>query len=97
VKASGHPNDLSQVLRLKARVDRVLASGDPLTVKDLAVDGRDLIEWGMEEGRGIGTVLRAMLDRVLDEPALNTKEGLRAVYEDLSRRAGSGRATSRRL
>ncbi len=83
VKASGHPHDLSRVLRLKAGVEEVLASGDPLTVKDLAVDGRDLIEWGMKEGREVGIVLQAMLERVLEEPAMNTREGLRSVYEDL--------------
>jgi tRNA nucleotidyltransferase (CCA-adding enzyme) len=86
VRASGHPHDLSRVLRLRAGVEEVLASGDPLTVKDLAVDGRDLIEWGMKEGREVGTVLKAMLERVLDEPAMNTREGLRRVYEDLRKK-----------
>jgi len=83
VKASGNPDDLSAVLRLKAGVEEILASGDPLTVKDLAVNGRDLIEWGMKEGREVGIVLKAMLDRVLEDPSLNTKEGLRAVFEEL--------------
>jgi tRNA nucleotidyltransferase (CCA-adding enzyme) len=85
VKASGHPDDLSSVLRLRAGALKVLASGDPLTVKDLAVDGRDLIQWGMKEGREIGFVLRAMLERVLEDPTINTKEGLRSVFEDIKK------------
>jgi len=83
VKASGHPGDLSEVLRLKEGVEGILASGDPITVKDLAVKGADLIEWGMEEGKEIGDVLKAMLDRVLEDPSLNTKERLRGIFEEL--------------
>lgn len=85
VKASGHPDDLSGVERLRAGVEKVLASGEPLTVKDLAVNGDDLIEWGMKEGKEVGRVLKAMLDRVLTEPSLNTREGLRSIYEEIRR------------
>lgn len=47
-----------------------------LTIKDLAVNGSDLMEAGMQQGKELGVVLKALLERVLDEPELNTKEQL---------------------
>lgn len=48
-----------------------LAKDPPLTVADLALSGRDLIEMGMRPGPGFGEVLAHLLDLVLDDPALN--------------------------
>jgi hypothetical protein len=49
--------------------------GDPLTRGDLAVSGRDLEELGIR-GRAVGETLAALLDRVLEDPAKNTRERL---------------------
>ncbi len=45
-----------------------------VSIKDLALNGRDLIELGMEKGTGIGEVLNKLLELVLDEPEKNDKE-----------------------
>lgn len=50
-----------------------------VTIKDLAINGSDLIAAGMQQGRELGVVLKALLERVLDEPELNTKEQLLAL------------------
>lgn len=50
-----------------------------VTMKDLAVNGSDLIAAGMQQGRELGAVLKSLLERVLDEPELNTKEQLLAL------------------
>lgn len=57
----------------------IMEKGHCLEVKDLAVNGSDLIAAGMKQGRKIGEVLKALLERVLDEPELNTKEQLLAL------------------
>jgi tRNA nucleotidyltransferase (CCA-adding enzyme) len=44
--------------------------------KDLAINGRDLIELGMQPGKAIGDVLDGLFEAVLDDPALNTREQL---------------------
>jgi tRNA nucleotidyltransferase (CCA-adding enzyme) len=44
--------------------------------KDLAINGKDLIEMGMEPGKEIGEVLDTLFEQVLDDPALNTREQL---------------------
>ena len=47
-----------------------------LSLKDLAVKGADLLALGMEPGKGIGETLQKLLELVLEEPKLNTKEKL---------------------
>lgn len=51
---------------------------DPLTRGDLAVTGRDLQGLGFA-GPKLGEVLGVLLDRVLDDPALNTRDTLLAI------------------
>ena len=47
-----------------------------LSVRDLAITGSDLIALGMQPGKTIGETLNALLDAVLEDPSLNTKEKL---------------------
>lgn len=47
-----------------------------VTLKDLAVSGRDLIEAGMSPGKGIGVKLNELLELVIENPELNVKEEL---------------------
>lgn len=54
---------------------------DPLGRGDLAISGRDLQEMGMQ-GPRIGQVLATLLDRVLEDPALNTREQLLAFARE---------------
>jgi tRNA nucleotidyltransferase (CCA-adding enzyme) len=49
--------------------------GDALTRTDLAVSGSDLESLGAS-GPRIGQMLAELLDRVLEDPALNTKDRL---------------------
>jgi tRNA nucleotidyltransferase (CCA-adding enzyme) len=54
---------------------------DPLTRSDLAIRGSDLQELGIQ-GQRIGETLATLLDRVLDDPTLNTRESLLAIVRD---------------
>lgn len=69
--------DLENLRRLEARVEAILAAGAALSVRDLAIDGGDLIkELGLRPGKVIGDTLAALFERVMDEPALNEREAL---------------------
>ena len=63
--------------RLEAIADALLAEEGRFTLRDLAVDGRDLLALGYE-GPAIGKALQALLDAVLDERVPNEKEALLA-------------------
>lgn len=49
---------------------------DCLTLKELAVSGKDLIDAGMQPGKEMGAVLARLLEIVLEDPQCNTKEYL---------------------
>jgi len=55
---------------------RVARSKAPLALGDLAVTGDDLLAAGVPRGPAVGETLRMLLDRVLDDPSLNSKEKL---------------------
>ena len=56
---------------------QIIEENQCLSLKDLAVTGKDLItELGMQPGKEIGTTLHTLLDRVLDEPSLNERNVL---------------------
>lgn len=75
------------LVALQKRLERVLAADKALGLKDLAVNGDDLIrELALAPGPVVGTLLAALLESVLDDPALNTREALlrvaRRFYEE---------------
>jgi tRNA nucleotidyltransferase (CCA-adding enzyme) len=65
-----------------ATVQEIRRRGDPLTRSELAVTGTDLQALGAR-GPEIGQTLAVLLERVLDEPSLNTREHLLALARDL--------------
>lgn len=66
--------DLEEFLK---RIDSVLSKENALTIKDLALNGGDLIkELGIKPGKTVGTLLDFLLESVLDDPALNNREKL---------------------
>ncbi len=54
-----------------------------LGIKDLTINGRDLIEMGFKEGTEVGRVLTLLLEKVLDEPALNEKKVLTGLAAEI--------------
>jgi tRNA nucleotidyltransferase (CCA-adding enzyme) len=65
-----------------ATVRAVRDRGDPVSRGDLAVSGDDIRQLGAD-GRRVGEILGALLDRVLDYPSLNTREPLLALDTEL--------------
>jgi len=77
-------DELARVDALRERLDAVIAEGTALTVRDLAINGNDLHhELGIEPGPVMGTVLRALLDEVTDQPQINERAVLLARARDL--------------
>ena len=51
-------------------------------IRDLEINGHDLMTIGVPPGPRIGEVLRDLSERVLDEPSLNTKQELTRIVEE---------------
>jgi len=75
----------TEIDELKRRVEEELASARALKVTDLAVGGGDVMEvLGCRPGPIIGEVLRALLERVLDDASLNERDKLRALIPEVA-------------
>ena len=74
---------LAKVAYIEKLYSEILARKDAVTLKDLAISGNDLIAEGMPPGRQIGETLSALLERVLDDPSLNTREILLKLYKEV--------------
>ncbi len=62
--------------QVEMRWKEILAAGECTSLSGLAVTGKDLIAAGMKPGKELGDTLQHLLDLVLDDPTLNTKETL---------------------
>jgi tRNA nucleotidyltransferase (CCA-adding enzyme) len=76
LKAKGRPADeeLAELAAFRSLVERERDA--PHRLADLAVDGSDLIELGFPPGPQIGRALRELLERVVADPTLNSRERL---------------------
>jgi hypothetical protein len=55
-------------------VAAVLAAGAALSVRDLKVDGRVLMqELGLKPGPDLGRILKTLLDEVVEDPSKNER------------------------
>jgi tRNA nucleotidyltransferase (CCA-adding enzyme) len=71
--------DLERLAALEQRVANVLSAGAAITVRELAIDGHDLMqELGLAPGPRIGSVLRELLEEVIENPEQNERELLLA-------------------
>ena len=63
--------------KLLARIDKIIEEENAITVKDLKINGNDLMkEFNLKPGPIVGKILNYLLDLILDEPSLNDKEKL---------------------
>lgn len=62
--------------RIREMYEKLLEEKPALTIRDLAVNGKDLMEIGIPAGPKLGGTLKALLDLVLEDPARNTREEL---------------------
>lgn len=60
----------------REQINRIIKEEEAITIKDLKINGKDLMENGVPSGKMIGFVLAKLLDDVLDIPKNNNKEYL---------------------
>ena len=71
--------DLEELGRI---YEGILERGECVCVKELSVDGKDLIASGVKQGKQIGEILSDLLELVLEDPEKNTKETLLAYVQE---------------
>jgi tRNA nucleotidyltransferase (CCA-adding enzyme) len=82
----------TELAPLRARIAAEVARASALKIGDLAIRGPDVMQaLGRPAGPIVGEVLRRLLERVLDDPTLNTREALLALVPELARAVDEAR------
>ena len=74
-KGTGKPEEMEQFPKIRELLKEIKAENACLSLKDLAVNGHDLMALGFT-GKAIGETLNALLEQVLDEKLPNEKQAL---------------------
>lgn len=73
IKAHMPPHTFDIVYELREKAAKIISEQQPLNIKDLAIDGTDLINIGIPKGKTIGIILNNLLDAVIENPHLNNR------------------------
>ena len=64
-------------------MEKVLKEGQCFSIRNLAVDGRDILDVGIPAGPEVGRILQHLLDLVMDQVLDNDRECLLKEVENL--------------
>ena len=65
---------LENIIAVRELYRKALLEDQCVTLRQLAVSGRDLMNLGMKPGRELGAMLSELLEYVIDDPERNRKE-----------------------
>ncbi|MDR0586290.1 MAG: HD domain-containing protein [Treponema sp.] len=83
---TGTAPDPAALLPFTKRIEKVLAQNRALSLKGLAVNGRDLLAAGVAPGRHVGIILNELLEAVVEDPELNNREKLLEIAGNINKR-----------
>lgn len=81
-KGTGNPEEREIFPQIRAILEEIQAENACLRIKDLAIDGRDLMELGFVPGKALGQCLQRLLEQVLDEQLPNEPQALLLAAKD---------------
>lgn len=76
------PERIDKVTAITALLDEILEEKSCFSMKDLAVNGRDLIEIGYKADKKLGETLNFLLNEVMDENVPNDKDALISIAKE---------------
>ena len=65
---------IENIVAMRELYQEALRNEECVTLRQLAVSGRDLMDLGMQPGRELGSMLSRLLEYVIDDPRRNDKE-----------------------
>lgn len=81
-KEEAQEKALAELEELQQIYEGILERGECVCIKELSVDGRDLMACGVQQGKQIGEILADLLEIVLEDPEKNSKETLLAYVQE---------------
>lgn len=76
---------------LRERIDKLSKDKCALSLKDLRVNGNDLIKEGIPSGKVLGCILQELFETVIDSPEMNDKEKLLSLANNIFTEKYSGK------
>lgn len=76
LKAAYIPDRLEKIKQLTVLMEGILAEGQCFSLKDLAVNGNDIIALGIPAGKAVGELLNKLLEKVIEGDLPNEREAL---------------------
>lgn len=77
---------LAELKKIKISAEETIAQGQCFSLRDLAVNGRDVIAAGVAPGPEVGLVLKELLERVLNGEIQNNREELLGLVANMDPR-----------
>lgn len=83
---ASYAGKLAAIEEAEVLYGEIVRDSECLSIKDLAVNGNDLMAAGIQPGPGLGGILKELLEYVLEQPEKNTREELleyvKQVYKE---------------
>ncbi len=79
---AGREEKLKLLDILQQNLENVIAEKQCVSVKDLAVNGKDIMALGIQEGKKVGEILQFLLEIVLESPEKNEKDDLLSLVRE---------------
>jgi tRNA nucleotidyltransferase (CCA-adding enzyme) len=77
------PNKLENLDKLLVSLDEIIIEQQCFSLKDLAVNGRDLMDAGVPQGTKIGAILNKLMDLVIGDEAANDRAVLLGIAREM--------------
>lgn len=74
-----------QLEEAKRLYREMISREECVSLKELQINGKDLITAGFKPGKEMGRILNSLLDMVIEDPSLNDKETLLGIVKSLNR------------
>lgn len=81
-KSNYDKEKIEKIDNIERLLEEVLEENQCFTLKDLAVNGKDLIQIGFKSGKELGSVLNMLLNGVINDEFKNNKEDLLKIAEN---------------
>jgi tRNA nucleotidyltransferase (CCA-adding enzyme) len=74
---------LEELEEVKIKLEEIIEENEAFKISDLAINGNDMMALGYKPNKELGNALSTILDCVIDDPTLNTKNQLQEIASKL--------------
>lgn len=74
IKCSNEEAAFHHIIERRQRIKEILEREEVYEIKRMEIDGKDLLDLGIEQGPIMGEILEYLLDKVMEKPELNDKD-----------------------